>query len=380
LKKNYTKLFDDMVRTRTDKKSFSEPDYLYLRESALPTQERIRFLLEEWLVAYPLSHHKHLLGLFQSLVTRQHWAGFFELYSHALLLSQNFKVEVEPMRGMTKKRRIDFLASRDAIPLFYVEATISIGDNIMEGSYAWLDRLCDALDDLVSPNFRLHMQATKIPSPSPNMPSTRAMRQFVKQQLANRKPDEIFAQMQIQQLSSIPLSTFDRDGWTIIVSLRPISPEQRRSSSSGTLSSISYPAGWSYDSEIVPLSTSLDEKKPSEYGDIDLPYIIAVNAVNTMTPHNINEALIKHGYFEQQPLVSAVLMANELVPRAIPRKTPILWHNPFAVYPLDQNMWLLPQLIRDPQTSQWICRDGKKGWELFQLYEEWPDEKPITLG
>ena len=42
------KLFDNMVRTRTEKKSFSEPDYSYLNESARLQQERIRTLLEQW--------------------------------------------------------------------------------------------------------------------------------------------------------------------------------------------------------------------------------------------------------------------------------------------------------------------------------------------
>ncbi len=41
-------LFDDIVRTKTTKKSFSEPDYPYLNESALPQLQRIRILLEQW--------------------------------------------------------------------------------------------------------------------------------------------------------------------------------------------------------------------------------------------------------------------------------------------------------------------------------------------
>jgi hypothetical protein len=374
------KLFDDMIRTSTNKASFSVPHFSYLNESALLAQERIRVLFEQWFATYPSSHHTHLRGPFRSLDTRQHWGAFFELYCHALLLSQDFGVEVEPMRGMTKGRRVDFLAHRENTPLFYMEATISIGNNTMEGSYVWLDKLCDALDDLVSPNFRLHMEAIKIPMPSPNMPSTKTMRQYVKHQLADRDPDVMLAQMQAQELDSIPLRTFDRDGWTIMISLTPVTPEHRQSPSLGTLSSISYPAEWSYDSEIIPLLTSLDDKNPSKYGELDLPYIIAVDAINTntMSPHNTNEALIKYRYFEQQPVVSAVLMGNELVPRAIPRNTPILWHNPFATHPLDQNMWLLPQRMYDMYKLEWTDLDGKKGWELFQLYDEWPDEKLIT--
>ncbi len=370
-------LFDVRVRTRTDKKSFSEPEFSYLNESALPAQERIRTLLEQWFADYPASQHNHLRGLFRSLMARQHWGAFFELYGHALLRSQGFTVEVEPMRGMTKGKRIDFLAHSGVLPFFYLESTISLGDSSLDGSYSWLDRLCDSLDDLVSPNFRLHMEATHVPPPSANMPSTKTMREYVKQQLVKRDPNQMLAQMQAQGLHAIPLQTFDRDGWTIILSLRPVSPAHRQLPHKGTLSSVSYPAGWTYDTEILPLWNSLQDKKPSEYGSIDLPYIIAIDAVNTMDPADVSDVLIKHDYFEQQPVVSALLMANELVPRAIPRKTPVLWHNPFAICPLDQDRWLGPQLLWDTQSMHWAYRDGKKGWELFQLYEEWPEDRPV---
>src|SRR5439155_27030150 len=134
---------------------------------------------KQWFASYPSSHHVHLTKPFQSLENRQHWGAFFELYCHELLRSQRFDVEVEPMRCMTKRKRIDFLAFRDSNPLFFMEATICIGDKEMEGSQTWLDNLCDSLDDLVSPNFRLHMQALRMPLPSGNMPSTKTMRKYV---------------------------------------------------------------------------------------------------------------------------------------------------------------------------------------------------------
>ncbi len=71
-------------------------------------------------------------------------------------------------------------------------------------------------------------------------------------------------------------------------------------------------------------------------------------------------------------------MANELIPRAIPRNTPVLWHNPFAIYPLDRDALPLSQRIWDRKTSQWSFIEGKTGAEIFHLDEKWPDEPPIT--
>jgi len=126
------------------------------------------------------------------------------------------------------------------------------------------------------------------------------------------------------------------------------------------------------------LFNTLEDKRPSKYGDLDLPYIIAVDAVNIMSPQNVSNTLINQRYFKKHPKVSAVLMANELIPRAIPRNTPDLWHNPFAIYPLDHDALPLSQWVWDRQISQWSFIEGKTGAEIFHIDWKWPDEQPTT--
>jgi len=383
------KLFDDIVRTTTKKQSFSEPDYSYLNESARFQQERIRTLLEQWFADFarmsqtdPLTKYqdklRNICAEFRSENTRKHWAAFFEIYCHELLSTQRYIVEVEPTRGMTKGKLIDFLMYREEIPLFYLEATISIGDKVKDKSLVWLDNLCDSLDKLDSSNFRLEMVAINIPLKATKTPSTKILLEYVEKQLAERDPDEVFSQMNEQGLPSLLLSDFDEDEFKIEIYLRPVSPERRQTTTEGILSPIAYPAEWSYDRELKPLFNSLDDKRPSRYGDFDLSYIIAVDAVNTMSPNNISDTLINQMYFEKHLKVSAILMANERIPRAIPRNTPVLWHNPFATYPLDRDVLPLSQRIWDRQTSQWSLIEGKTGAEIFHLDEKWPDKQPIT--
>ncbi len=382
-------LFDDIVRTTTKKKSFSEPGYSYLNESARLQQERIRTLLEQWFADFARMNQTDLLTKykdklrnicteFRSEDTRKHWGAFFEIYCHELLSTQGYIVEVEPTRGMTKGKPIDFLMYREEIPLFYLEATISIGDKAKDKSLVWLDNLCDSLDKLDSSNFRLELVAINIPLKSSKTPSTKTLLEYVEKQLAERDPDEVFTQMKEQGPPSLLLSDFDEDEFKIEIYLRPVSPERRQTTTEGILSPIAYPAEWSYYSELKPLLKTLEDKRPSKYGELDLPYIIAVDAVNTMSPRNVSDTLINQRYFKKHPKVSAILMANELIPRAIPRNTPVLWHNPFATYPLDRDALPISQRIWDRQTSQWSFIEGKTGAEIFFLDEKWPDEQPIT--
>ena len=67
--------------------------------------------------------------------------------------------------------------------------------------------------------------------------------------------------------------------------------------------------------------------------------------------------------------MSAVLLVDELMPWSVARKTPVLWHNPWAEKPLDPNIWLGPQMIsnRDAPELYMQERAGKKGYEIFHL-------------
>src|SRR5260370_19132463 len=188
-------LFDDIVRTATKKNSFSGPDYSYLNESARLQQERIRTLLEQWFADFARMNQTDPLTKYQDKLrsiytefrledTRKHWAAFFEIYCHQLLSTQGYIVEVEPTRGMTKGKHIDFLIYREEIPLFYLEATISIGDKAKDESLVWLDNLCDSLDKLDSSNFRLELVAINIPLKSSKTPPTKTLLEYVEKQLA----------------------------------------------------------------------------------------------------------------------------------------------------------------------------------------------------
>ena len=67
--------------------------------------------------------------------------------------------------------------------------------------------------------------------------------------------------------------------------------------------------------------------------------------------------------------VSAVLLIEELMPWSVARKTPMLWHNPWAERPLDPNIWQGPQMIPNMDVPEPYMQErfGKKGHEIFHM-------------
>ena len=71
--------------------------------------------------------------------------------------------------------------------------------------------------------------------------------------------------------------------------------------------------------------------------------------------------------------VSAVLLVNGLWPLSIALETPALWHNPYAAKRLNPDIWQGSQMIPDPKTSRWNFEGGKNVWEILRLPQAWPN-------
>lgn len=151
------------------------------------------------------------------------------------------------------------------------------------------------------------------------------------------------------------------------------------------------------------------EEKADRYGELHLPYVIAVDALAidsfgrdvgevlfgkevvlidtqtekvtlTRSPLLPNRHRSENGLWfarsgPRNRQVSAVLLVDELMPWAITHKTPVLWHNPWAEKPLDHDLWQGPQMIPDMSASppQMRYREGKEAYEIFHLHPDWPD-------
>ncbi len=131
-----------------------------------------------------------------------------------------------------------------------------------------------------------------------------------------------------------------------------------------------------------------------------MPYIVAINVINEFGVDNIDISNALFGeeqiifirknrvteeLFQRKPngawygpngpqntRVSAVLIAINLSPWKIAKITPVLWHNPWAKYPLPSDIWQLSQMVPDKKYNRLLKKKGKSIWQLLKLHSDWP--------
>lgn len=145
------------------------------------------------------------------------------------------------------------------------------------------------------------------------------------------------------------------------------------------------------------------KEKSGKYGELDLPYIIAINVVDQFSGDDID---ISNALFGDEQViftfrgnkvireetrrkrngawfgpkgprntrVSGALFASLLSPWNIAKITPVLWHHPWANKPLSPEWLPFPQFLGGEghflKELKW-----KNGWELLGLDPNWPEEK-----
>ena len=142
--------------------------------------------------------------------------------------------------------------------------------------------------------------------------------------------------------------------------------------------------------------------KGRRYGDLDLPYVVAVNALGTHVDRiDIMEALFGKEQFtyritpsgpsEPDPSrvpdgawtrrsgprytrVSATLVAIQLLPWSVPRTSVCLYHNPWAKRPYQGELCRLSQAVPDREKGHMEWRDGATLSTIFRLPADWPSD------
>jgi hypothetical protein len=393
-------LFETDVRKDTSPRKPSESEYAFLNRSALPEHELVRNLLEQWFHDYPsdaekqdyrTERQKSFRGAFQAKRDRQHHAAFFELYCYTLLRRHLFDIDIEFPVG-TSNHRPDFFAQSTRTPICFLEATLAAESDPDAGKERNLHQIREMIYALPSPDFWIGFHVHEAPLNSPPIPR---MRSELQNWLQTHSQHELRLNVQ---------------GWDITFSLLPKSQTTRGNQESGTFSS--YEPQW-IDSRSAVLKPLEDKAKNYKEG-LEHPYIIALNALAMKAIWaNMEEVflgkelveidrksgkdrLVRAPFAQGRSMdedglwfgrlgvrnrqVSAVLIVDALWPLAIARRTPILWHNPWAQHPLRPDIWQGPQKIFDLKTA---CRQdlpGKQGWELLQLNPNWPNDDPTSLG
>jgi len=393
------KLFDDIIRAEQDFMMYSEPRFRYLNRSARPEIAVIRKVLEDWFSRFPPDGMSELRKRFQSTDDPNHLSAFFELFLNEILLRLGCKVSVHPRVSSSSMRAPDFFVESPSGGCFYLEAVLATDESREDSAAkARMNMVYDKLNEIDSPVFFIGMELRGLPK---NQPCAKDIRSFVQKCLATINPDEIKELEITRGQEALPRWIYEGEGWKI--EFFPILKSRKERGRAGVRPFAVHLQGFS---QVDPRLSIRDAiiKKASRYGDLDLPYVVAVNALSMYVERtNIMEALfgqeppfsIVDGIKDSQPEwerkerildgawteksrprykgVSAVLIAKRVTYSNVVNALVRLYHNPWASRPYNLDLSRLPQGI--PQGHEMISQDGESLKSILSLPHDWPEKE-----
>lgn len=393
------RLFSEMQRDFLGLRAYSDSSYDYLNRSARLEMRRVRDLLEDWFSRYPAKGQEELAARFRSPETAAFESATFELYLHELLLCLGYQMEVHPRVSAEHDRHLDFLASDSSGSTFYLEATTATDDWWDDrGAGQRIATILDKINEMGSIKFYLQVRVIHAPSTSP---SVRNMKKKLLDWMSGLDTDTILRLWDHGDYNEIPRFLWeDRSGK---IEFCPIPKELiDRGDRSGRVIHIqSFGAKFLATSEVIRKAV---RDKATRYGDMVIPYVIAVNAsVVHLSGFDIMNALFGHETYvvpprgSGQPIqrmrkpdgawfgpqgprntgVSAVLLVEDLKPWAVAWREPCLYLNPFA---RRQCSGRILELTRAEMADGCLVHhEGIKPRGLFGLPSDWPGEIQISI-
>jgi len=350
------RLFDDFVRTEPSPRRHTEKEFAFLNRTSSRPFGHVRDEIERWFAEIPAPSRAGLAARAQR--DDQEWASvFWELYLHNLLRRAGFSVEVEPdLSDVTTK--VDFLAQRGQCSIA-VEATTVLGPIAEKAAHQRKLTVYGALQRLNSPNFSLEV-GIFAEGPS-DLPIGR-LRPQIESWLASRAPNAVEDRLTQQGDQSLPTFPIRWGGWEVDLVAWPRA-EEDRGEPHNPLGAFGPGRGSQLD-DVTSLRKRL-HAKGSHYGDLDVPFVIAVLMLRDFADDRDVEAGLfgtkaiqytqrrgmddpppwarwirrDDGYFLRStgPIhegVSALLVGERLPPWNIANLSPLVWHHPAPRRPL----------------------------------------------
>lgn len=381
-------LFDIGPRDHAGPATHNEDEYSFLNRSARPAAARVRELIDRW-AAGGLAGDRSLV---KARFKAEFDAVFFELFLAAVFRAMGCSVIAHPSIPESPKipdLRIKFLGGEEVI----VEATLSSDVTSEEKALKRrLGTLYDEINKAESPNFFIHLQ--EVSESAIAQPSGRRIRSFIEAQVANLDPDAVVERVQAYGLEGAPTWTYQEGDFELVFAVWPKSPALRGKAGVRPIGVYPSRMKWGGDSERMKRAVL---RKASKYGQMETPYLVAVNVQGFIAPDRIEEmeALFGSEQFYgvmgqdepemirapdgawvgpagiQNRRVSGILFAR-VVPWNIATAPWCLYHNPFADRPCAHLDWKIPQGI--PAHGKMTWADGHTPGELLGLPPEWPGE------
>jgi hypothetical protein len=281
------KLFDDKERNNMEYAKNHHNTYIFYDESGLREMAGVRNILNEWFDSYPSSEQIELKRRFKT----EFDSAFYELFLYELFLTQGFKLRVHPTLPDTTKRP-DFLVSKGDFE-FYLEAKVATDISNEEQSIKnKRNTVIDELNKTNSPNFWLMPE--EIIFKSSRQPSLKKAIKDIEKQLKIFDVDEVTRAFESSNYLVLPKIMYEDIDLKIIFFIAPKSPNKRNELNVRPIASepIFSFVGGSEES----IKSAIKEKV-SRYGNVNKPYIIAINSLSLRGTdnHDVYNALFGYG-------------------------------------------------------------------------------------
>lgn len=378
-------LFDDIKRQDTGPSSHLEDSFSYYNRSARIGVARIRALLQAWFDRYPADEQGELAARFRT----DFYPAFFELFLHEMLLRLGISVTPHPLVSQDTSTRPDFQLV-EGVSTAYLEARLARDESSeMTKERRVRGTLYDQINALDIPDYFLHIAELDILSD--RQPSARALKRELQDWLKTLDYENLLGRRdRIKSLDELP--TWDYRDKALRLRVRAIPVSEAHRGQPGHRPIGVYPMESGSGGSEASLRKAL-ARKGTKYGQLDGPYIIAVNSLSTWGFDRIDqmEALFgaekfvigqpdvvgKRNGFWYGPLgpkhtrVSGVLFC-QVGPWNLHVAKLCLFHNPFAVHPYRGALTSLPQAIPEQGKMRWV--DGVDPGSLFRLEHAWLGE------
>ena len=360
-------VFGDVTRTFLGPRDHGESQFCFLDRSGRPQFDTARQRINDWFSRICPGLRDGVLQRLRSGDDQEFDAGFWELYLHELFTRLGYEISCEP--ALPNGRKIDFLLRRgDAA--FYLEATTAGKPAEQRGADARRDRIYRELDQVKTSAFMMGITIDQ--AGRSDAPKLARLREDVEGWLAGLDPDEVVRRWDAD--GEVPSHCWSDDsGWALTIEALPNKPELRDQP-------VERPLGMFFEDtsdavrDEIPLKGALKRKAPSRYGDLTLPYAVAVSEtlpnIFDPVPHRTNvlfgnlkfmygDALGPRwvrasdgiwrgpGAHPRNRRLAAVLFASQLTPWTIDQAELEWWDNPFANCPVPDE--LRPDVARRRQ-------------------------------
>ncbi|MCE9508321.1 MAG: hypothetical protein K8R48_08445 [Alphaproteobacteria bacterium] len=368
----------------------SMPEVEYIRRSTREPSKRIRTLLEDWFSRYPENDKNRLRGDLLSSRYFQHSSAYFELFLHELLLRDGWIIQIHPQIAGTT-RVPDFLCEREGASI-YVEAKLSMGWSTEESmAIVRLETVLETINRRVKSNrYYLGVSTEGLPTTDVSGRSLCERLQSWLNGLNHAAGLENISRGRSEEIS------FSEAGCRFTFHAYPhprAEQEHERIIGSTT---------YGHEGGFIESHTDVRkavENKANAYGDLDIPYVVAINVHDvffdigddtlsalygmecvrerlhddgtvTVTNERVLDGVFGHPDRPRKKNVSGVLVFNNVTAEAIANRQGLYVPNLFANRPANQIFKSLPTVRYE--NDMFVPVAGQSLTEILGLPAHWP--------